>query len=112
MKKLVYAALAFAPVFAFAQSLGNVGTLVDNVKGIINKIIPLLFGVAIIYFFWGLITFIRAAGDPKGQEAGKSQMIWGIIALFVMVAIYGLINWLGTAIGISPSATPPSIPQV
>ncbi|MES2213483.1 MAG: hypothetical protein V4473_01420 [Patescibacteria group bacterium] len=113
MKKLVYAALSFAPVMAFAAAdLSGISALIDSLKVIVNKIIPLLFGVAIIYFFWGLITYIRSAGDPKKADEGKSIMIWGVIALFVMVAIYGLLNWLAGATGITPGATPPAIPQI
>lgn len=110
MKKIIYAALAFAPVLTFAQSLGNLTTLVQNIRGLINQILPVLLALAILYFFWGLITFIRAAGDPKKVEEGKSIMIWGIIALFVMVSVFGILNWLAGAANLNN--TPINVPQV
>jgi hypothetical protein len=111
MKKLIYSSLLIVPTFAFAQSLGNLTSLVSNLKGLINSIIPLLLAVAVVYFFWGLITFIRAAGDPKAAESGKSIMIWGIVALFVMVSLWGILNWLTTTTNLQNTPiNPPQIP--
>jgi len=100
MKKIVYGLLAFSPMLAFAQNLGNLEGLVENIKNLLNNVLPVLFALAIIYFFWGLITFIRSAGDPEAAKKGKGIMIWGIVAIFVMAAIFGLITWLAGTVGI------------
>jgi hypothetical protein len=71
-----------------------------------------MIGLAIIYFFWGLIVYLRAAGDPKAQEAGKNQMLWGIIAIAIMVSLYGIIAWLQSTFGITGSSTTTTIPQI
>ncbi|HEY4509128.1 MAG TPA: hypothetical protein VJC13_02495 [Candidatus Paceibacterota bacterium] len=104
MKKFIYAVLAFAPVLAFAQNLDNVSRLVDSVSSIVGKVIPIMFALAIIYFFWGLIQFIRSAGDPKLAAQGKSIMIYGVIAIAVMLSIYGLVRFLNTSFGISDNS--------
>ena len=103
MKKSLYTALAFAPVFALAQgtNLSGLSSLITSLGGIIKQIIPLIFAVAVIYFFWGLIQFLKAAGDSKAHEAGRNHMIYGIIAIAVMVSVYGLISWLQSTLGIS-----------
>lgn len=110
MKKFIYGVLAFVPALAFAQNnasfdLTNIGTLVVAIGNIIASIIPIMFALAIVYFFWGLVTYIRAAGDPKAADSGKSIMIYGVIAITVMVSIYGLVNWLQDSVGINSSAT-------
>ena len=111
MKKFIYPSLLIIPSLTFAQSLGNLTTLVSNLKNLINSIIPLLLAVAVMYFFWGLVTFIRAAGDPKKVDEGKSIMIWGIVALFVMVSLWGILNWLGTTANLTNTPIqPPQIP--
>ncbi len=112
MKKVIYGLMAFAPVLALAQNLGQADTLVKNIKELINNIIPVLFGLAIIYFFWGLIKYIRAAGDPKAASEGKSIMIWGIVALVVMVGVYGLINWVLSTTGLNNNNGLPPLPRV
>jgi len=105
MKKLVYSVVAFAPVLASAQTLDNVDNLITTLGGFVGRIIPIIFGIAIIYFFWGLAKFIRSAGDPKAQAEGKSIMIYGVIALAVMVSVYGLIAWLGENLDVDQGGT-------
>lgn len=114
MKKIVYAALSLSPMLAFAQegNLGGLERLVQQFGDILNNlVIPILFALAIIYFFWGLVKYIQSAGDPKAASEGKSIMIYGIIALVVMASVYGLIAWVQTAFGISGGATP-TLPKV
>ena len=111
MKKIVYVAMSFMPMLASAQFVGNLPTFVTEIKNLVNVIIPIFFGIAIIFFFWGLVQYLRAGGDPKAQEQGKTHMLWGIIALFVMVSIYGLINWLSNLANLNTSFTP-SFPQI
>jgi heme/copper-type cytochrome/quinol oxidase subunit 4 len=111
MKKLVYGFLSFAPVLAFAQTLNSPDAIVAFIARTVRTLIPVFFGLAIIYFFWGLIVFLRAAGDPKAQEAGRNQMIWGVIAIAVMLSVYGLTVWLRTLFGIGGDTSLP-IPTV
>ena len=110
MKKFIYPVLALVPTLAFAQTLGNLSGLVTNVRSLINSILPVLLALAVLYFFWGLVTYIRAAGDPKKADEGKSIMIWGIVALFVMVSIFGILNWLITTTGLQN--TPITVPTI
>mgnify|MGYP003419895369 CR=1 FL=1 len=110
MKKFIYSSLLVLPSLALAQSLGNVTSLVTNLKSLVNSILPLLLAVAVMYFFWGLVTFIRSAGDSKKADEGKGIMIWGIVALFVMVSLWGILGWLTTTANL-PNA-PINAPQI
>jgi len=66
--------------------LGRISTL------ILNPVLGLLFVLALAYFIIGMIKFI-AGGDNEDERAkGKSHMIWGILGLFIMVAVYGVIT--------------------
>jgi hypothetical protein len=51
-------------------------------------------GLALIFFFWGLARLIFSAGDEKGREDGKKIMLWGIIALFIMFSVWGIVQLL------------------
>ena len=110
MKKVIYAVVStgmlFTPVFAFAAV--NFTVLLDlETQGgqIVAKVIPIIFALGIIYFFYGIVQYIRKAGDPKAAAEGKSIMIYGVIAIAVMVSIYGLVTWLQDTLGISTTAT-------
>lgn len=114
MKRFIYTASAFLPTLAFAQQradLSGISNLVSQIGGIIAKIIPLMFALAIVYFFWGVIQYIRSAGDPKKADEGKSIMIYGIIGIAVMASLYGLIAWLQGTLGVNPTGTV-TLPQI
>lgn len=114
MKKLAYTAGSlFAPVLAFAQNpnLTGLQAILDFIATTVRTLIPIIFGLAIVFFFWGLVTFLRAAGDPKAQENGRNQMIWGVIAIAVMISIYGLVAWLQTTFGVA-NITTGTVPTV
>jgi len=97
MKKYKILALlsAFMPLLASAQDLQNLflsfGILLDIV-------IPVVVALALLYFFWGLAQFILKAGGDTGIEEGKKKMVWGIIALFVMLSIWGFVSLLSFTI--------------
>lgn len=112
MKKLalIVGALAF-PLTSFA-ALDNIKSLATDVGSIINTLIPIIFALALLVFFWGLVKYIFSGEHEK--EQAKKTMLWGIVALFVMAAVWGLVRFLGTALGIDEQAAPdvaPLIPQ-
>jgi len=104
MKKLALTIGALAlPLVSFAQ-LENVSDLVGSIGGLINQIIPILFALALLGFFYGLVMYIFGAEDNK--DKAKKTMIWGVVALFVMASVWGLVNWLGNAVGVGQDAGP------
>lgn len=105
MKKLALTVGALAlPLVSFAQELGNIESLVGSVGRIVNLIIPILFAVALLGFFYGLVMFIF--GGEMDKEKAKKTMIWGVVALFVMASVWGLVNWLGDAVGVGQEGGP------
>lgn len=58
----------------------------------IEQLIPVVIGLTLLVFLWGLTKFIFSAGDEKNIQAGKDLMIWGVIGLFVMVSVWGIVN--------------------
>jgi hypothetical protein len=109
MKKVIYGLMAFSPVLAFAAeaNLGGLSNLVTQFGNIIGKLMPILFILGIVYFFWGLVKFIMGAGDAKKVAEGRGIMIYGIIALAVMASVYGLIGWLQSSLGVQGGGTIP-----
>lgn len=69
---------------------------------LIQQAIPIIVGFALLAFFWGLVKFIsRVSGDEKAIEEGKKLMIWGLIALFVIISIWGILRFFYASIGFS-----------
>lgn len=61
-------------------------------NNILSPLIPILITIALIVFLWGVARYvIKGADDEKEREQGKQIMIYGIIGLFVMVSVWGLV---------------------
>jgi|GEM_PF-1711372 len=103
MKKAVFAALLFSlPLFASAQALAPLQTLVASVGRLVASLVPILITLTMIIFFWGLFKYVRDSG--KGHDAGKKIMVAGLGSLFVMVSIWGIINLAQGALNVNPNA--------
>jgi len=66
--------------------------VLDTVARLIGFATPIVVALALLYFFWGLATYILNASDEEKKKDGKNIMIWGILALFIMVSVWGIIN--------------------
>jgi len=62
--------------------------------GILNTLVPIIMGLLLIFFIWGLITFIGAGGDTGKISDGKQRMLWGILGIFISVSVWGMVNLL------------------
>ncbi len=103
MKKVILAALALTPALASAQQLTNLQTLLTSIGRLVDTALPIVVAIALLAFFWGLVKFL--IGGAEGKDEAKTFMIWGLVALFVMVSVWGLVRFIGNAIGIQQGDT-------
>lgn len=87
-----------------------------DLTGIINlfidiglNIIPFLGAVAFLVFVWGVARFIRSAGSEKEIKDSKNLLIWGVIGLFLLVTIWGIISFMKNEFGFGSDV---GIPQI
>ncbi len=78
----------------------DVLTLIKSIdKVIINPIIIFLFAVAIVYFLYGVAQYLLSPENEEVRKKSKSHMIWGIVGLFIMVAVFGIMRLLLNTFG-------------
>lgn len=79
-----------------ADAPGNFAEIMFLLAGILYSFVPLFYGLAFLLFFWGLAAYIYYAGTGNEAEMakGKTLMIWGVAALFVLVSVWGLARFL------------------
>jgi len=65
--------------------------LTKFVQVIINPAILLVFAAGFFLFVWGLVQFLMDLEDGKNREEGIEHMKWGIVGMFVMVSVYGIL---------------------
>lgn len=75
------------------------------ITGILDPLLFLIMGLSVLYFFWGVSLYVLHAGDESKRTEGRQVMLYGIIALTVMVSIWGLVKILTDTFGLE-SAIP------
>ena len=105
---IVLLVILFSPVLSYAALGGFKGLLLDF-AGLLNQIIRVVFGLSVVFFFWGTGQFILHSDDEKSRNEGKQKMLWSVIALFVMASIVGIIYFLGGLFGITVAGPLPGI---
>jgi len=102
----------FSPLLVFGQNFTWLQNVIDETSGLVALVIPLLVGLALMFFIWGLVVFIMNSGNEQERQVGKQKMIWGIVALFVIVSVWGIVRLLQTITAVTGgkgSLAPPAI---
>jgi len=99
---------ALLPYVAAAQ---DVDSLLYKIKSTLNTVIMLLFVLVTLYFIWGVVKYVSAAGDEAKLKAGKQHMIWGIIGMAVMAGAWGIVNLLVNYLVGGSGGITPTIPR-
>lgn len=98
MKKIL-ALVPFLPSVAAAQQvtsqapITNFDSLVLKLTQMGNVFIELLIAFAVIWIIFNAVRFIIASDDSKRSEY-RNSILWGIVGLFVILSIWGLVRIL------------------
>lgn len=119
-RRNVLLAVACVAIFALGLSVYAAGDLSETKKviggfsWIVNTLSGIAAAAALLAFFWGIAKYISSAGDPKKAQEGKSIMIYGVVALFVLFSIFGLVRFLQIEFGTTSTGnlTPPQVAPV
>ena len=119
MKKILASlSVALLPGLIFAQQysnssggFGSFGASLGTISGYIQSLIYFVIGLAVLLFIIGLIQFVTSGGDEEKRVAARNTIIWGIIVIFVMSSVWGLVRILSSTFQLTNS-TPTDLPQV
>ncbi len=103
-------AISFLPVAAFAAD--NLQTNIEKLGKVVATATPVVVALAVLGFFWGLMLYIFQSGDAEKRKKGLSIMIWGIVALFVMLSVFGIIKGLQSSVGFTGSDNQVEVPCI
>ncbi len=98
MKRIISLVLGFSfiPFVTFASPsspITDLKSLIDFFSKIISEgILPLLIGVAVVAFVYGIIQYFLNPDNEEKRKQGKSYITWGLVALFVMVSFWGIVG--------------------
>jgi hypothetical protein len=77
---------------------------------ILNTLVPAIIGLAVVFFLWGLAKYVLKADDVEGRKSARQIMLWGVISIFVMVSLWGIVRWVDSNFNLVD--TPPKYPTV
>ena len=58
---------------------------------IINPVIVILVTLALVVFIWGIVQMIYSANNEEIRTQGKRHLLWGLVGLFIMLTVKGLL---------------------
>lgn len=74
--------------------MDDINSLIDKIDHVIvNPLIILLFSLAVVIFFVGVVQFI-IQDSPEKRQQGSRHMLWGVIGIMVMLCVYGIMNFI------------------
>ena len=66
---------------------------------IVNPAILVVFAAGFFFFVYGLVEFMWNLNEGA-QSNGKQHMLWGIVGMFVMVSVYGIVALISNTFGL------------
>jgi hypothetical protein len=86
------------PIPAPAKSfIGKIST------EILNPIIAIMFAAATLYFLYGIAVYVWNPDNEEAREKGRLGMIYGIIGMFIMVSVFGIMTFIINSVGADPA---------
>ena len=89
--------MTLMPLLTFAGPDFN--DILIKITAALKIILPILISLAVIFFVYSLLSYILKEGEEKA--AAKTQMIWGIAILFVMISVWGLVDILASTFNLT-----------
>ena len=96
------------------KSISNLTDLINfGTCTIMGSIVPLLVSLAMAGFVYGVIKFFMNPDNEEKKKNGKTFMLWGIISLFVIVSIWGIVGLFSNSFLNKDNSTPvmPYLPE-
>ena len=102
------------PLAAHAQ-LQKTEEIITKSKNILGIIVVIVFSLALVVFAWGIVKYLTAAGDANKLKEARPFLFWGLLGLFVLAAIFGLVLFFAESLGLQSLGggvfVPPGVAQ-
>jgi len=90
---------------------GTIQSIICKIGNILDTLIPILVVLGVVYFVWGVVQYV-ISDDEEAKKKGRDRMIYGIIGLVVIVAMWGLVGIVINTFNVGTGGsgfTPPTV---
>ena len=86
---------------SLSLAVGGIGKGAETFGTLVSLGTTIAVSLAFFYFFWNLFKFIKA-GDADSKEEAQGKMVWALVAVIVIVSLWGIIAFVRSVLGIEP----------
>lgn len=98
---------------AYAATNGPATNLILKINdAIVNPIIYLMFGAALVVFLWGVKNYIAGSDNDEARAKGSQHIFWGLVGMTIMVASFSLIKVVLRTFGLYDADTKSQVEQI
>lgn len=62
------------------------------VTEVYSPLYQLAVGITVVYFLYGAAKYVVDLNNPEKQTFGKSHLFYGLIGLFIVLSVGGILN--------------------
>jgi len=84
--------------------------LITRVNIIGSRLIPFLIGIGVLIIILGILGYIKNGDNEEKRAEGRMFIIWGIVSIFIMISVWGLVNILYNTFNLNNAV--PNIPKL
>lgn len=86
---------------ACTSNIQKFADLMNFATCIMNRfLLTIAISFAAIYFVWGVVQYVLAPASAEERKKSKQVMLWGILSLFVIVSVWGIVAAMRQLVGI------------
>lgn len=85
--------------------VGSSGPQQGIIASLIQPAIGLMLAAAVFFFLWNVFNVIIKNDQPEELAKLKSKVIWGVVAIAIMLSVWGLVKVLVNSTGLDNTAT-------
>ena len=113
MKKLIALSLALVPGVTFAAQLTDINSVTGTFSRIATTAIEIIITIAVIWIIINVVRYLIIGGDdPDKRKTAGAAILYGIIGLFVILSIWGLVAILRNTFSTQNNAPTTDFPKV
>jgi len=94
--------MVVTPDLARAQTIPSI---LDALSASLGGFVVVGVALALVFFVWGMATFVLRAGNDSELVAARKRMLWGVIGLTLVVSVWGAVEVVRTLVGVPDIST-------
>jgi len=95
---ILIGSLVFLPGAARAQV--TIPSILDALSASLGGFVVVGVALALVFFVWGMVTFIMKAGSDSELAAARKRMLWGVVGLTLVVSVWGAVEIVRNLVGV------------